>query len=76
MPLPSDLSYLFNSSLWVFGEFLSLWAMNYDNDTVEIWMMKEYIAHSSWTKTLVFSVDVVASFFGDQGYLIDYLISV
>jgi hypothetical protein len=40
---------------WVFGEFLSLWAMDYDN--FEIWVMKEYKVHSSWTKTLVFSID-------------------
>ncbi|XP_045827513.1 F-box/kelch-repeat protein At3g23880-like [Trifolium pratense] len=42
-----------NCGLWVFGEFLSLWAMDIDNDTVEIWVMKEYKMHSSWTKTLV-----------------------
>ncbi|MCH81041.1 F-box protein [Trifolium medium] len=23
--------------MWVFGEFLSLWDMDYDNDAVEIW---------------------------------------
>ncbi|GAU25505.1 hypothetical protein TSUD_279890 [Trifolium subterraneum] len=42
-----------NCGLWVFQEFLSLWAKNYDNDTVEIWVMKEYKLHSSWTKTHV-----------------------
>ncbi|CAI8610528.1 unnamed protein product [Vicia faba] len=31
--------------LWVFGEFLSLWSMK--NDTVEIWVIKEYKVHSS-----------------------------
>jgi F-box interacting protein len=41
--------------LWVFGEFLSLWAM--DEATVEIWVMKEYKVHSSWTKTLVLPID-------------------
>jgi F-box interacting protein len=39
--------------LWVFGEFLSLWTMDYFNGRVEIWVMKEYKVHSSWTKTLV-----------------------
>ncbi|MCH99927.1 F-box family protein, partial [Trifolium medium] len=38
--------------LWVFQEFLSLWAKNYVG-TVEIWVMKEYKLHSSWTKTHV-----------------------
>jgi F-box interacting protein len=43
--------------LWVFGEFLSLWAMRRDR-IVEIWVMKEYKVHSSWTKTLVFAINV------------------
>lgn len=43
--------------LWVFGEFFSFWAMDYDNDTVEIWVMKEYKVHSSWTKTRVLPFD-------------------
>jgi F-box interacting protein len=47
--------------LWVFGEFLSLWAMDYDNDTVEIWVMKEYRVHSSWTKTHVLSIDGIST---------------
>jgi F-box interacting protein len=38
---------------WVFGEFLSLWAMDYYNNILEIWVMKEYKVHSSWTKTRV-----------------------
>ena len=40
---------------WVFGEFLSLWVKK--EDTVEIWIMKEYKVHSSWTKTLVLPID-------------------
>ncbi|GAU41608.1 hypothetical protein TSUD_196780 [Trifolium subterraneum] len=44
-----------NCDLWVFGEFLSLWAM--DNHATEIWVMKEYKVHSSWTKILVLSND-------------------
>jgi hypothetical protein len=65
MPLPNDVDHraLVHSGLWVFGEFLSIWAMDYDNDndndTVEIWVMKEYKVHSSWTKTLVLSVDAI-----------------
>jgi F-box interacting protein len=43
--------------LWIFGEFLSLWFADYDNHLVEIWVMKEYKLHSSWTKTLVIRVD-------------------
>ncbi|CAJ2643908.1 unnamed protein product [Trifolium pratense] len=47
-----------NCGLWVFGEFLSLWAIDYyENDTVEIWVMKEYKVNSSWAKTLVLSID-------------------
>jgi len=43
--------------LWVFGEFLSVWTKQ--DDIVEIWVMKEYKVHSSWTKALVFSIDVI-----------------
>ncbi|GAU13819.1 hypothetical protein TSUD_261460 [Trifolium subterraneum] len=43
--------------LWVFQEFLSLWTMDYGNyDTLEIWVMKEYKLHSSWTKTHVLPI--------------------
>jgi F-box interacting protein len=53
MPVPSDFAQRFLGNLWVFGEFLSLWVKDYDNDTIVIWVMKEYKMHSSWTKTLV-----------------------
>ena len=53
MPVPSDFDHGFFYSLWVYGEFLSLWAKCYDNDTIVIWVMKEYKMHSPWTKTLV-----------------------
>ena len=58
MPLPDDfdndpVSY----GLWVFGEFLSLWGMDFHNSRVEIWVMKEYKLHSSWTKTLLIPID-------------------
>ncbi|GAU19174.1 hypothetical protein TSUD_198550 [Trifolium subterraneum] len=46
--------------LWVFGEFLSLWAMRHGE--VEIWVMKEYKVHSSWTKTLDFPIGAVPYF--------------
>ncbi|KEH29058.1 putative F-box domain, galactose oxidase/kelch, beta-propeller, F-box associated interaction [Medicago truncatula] len=53
MPVPSDFDHRFLYNMWVFGEFLSLWAQDYDNDTIVIWVMKEYKMHSFWTKTLV-----------------------
>jgi F-box interacting protein len=43
-------------SLWVFGELLSFSAIDYGNNRDEIWVMKEYKVHSSWTKTLVLSI--------------------
>ncbi|AES91736.1 hypothetical protein MtrunA17_Chr4g0066411 [Medicago truncatula] len=46
--------------LWVFREFLSVWAM--ERATVEIWVMKEYKVHSSWTKTLVLSISGIPYF--------------
>jgi len=46
-----------NCDLWVFGEFLSLWAMDYGKRRVEIWVMKEYKVHSSWTKALFLPID-------------------
>ncbi|XP_045831787.1 F-box only protein 8-like [Trifolium pratense] len=56
--LPDDPEYEpLECNLWVFGECLSVWTMR--DDIVEIWVMKEYNVHSSWTKTLVFSIDVI-----------------
>lgn len=43
--------------LWVFGEFLSLWAFN--DDVVLIWVMKEYKVDSSWTYILRLSRDAI-----------------
>jgi F-box interacting protein len=58
MSLPDDVEYVPTPcDLWVLGEFLSVWTM--ENDIVEIWVMKEYKVHSSWTKTLVFSIGVI-----------------
>jgi len=58
MPLPDGFDHATNNcNLWVFGEFLSLWANDWDNQRVEIWVMNEYKVHSSWTKTLVLPVD-------------------
>jgi F-box interacting protein len=45
-----------NCGLWVFEEFLSVWSQDNTN-TVEIWVMKEYKVHSSWTKILVMSIN-------------------
>jgi hypothetical protein len=60
MHLPDDFDRGFklkDFGLWVFGEFLSLWAVYYgdvhDKSTLEIWVMKEYKVDSPWTKTLV-----------------------
>ncbi|XP_045821594.1 F-box/kelch-repeat protein At3g23880-like [Trifolium pratense] len=46
--------------LWVFGDFLSLWTKN--DHIVEIWVMREYKVHSSWTKTLVFPTNAIPYF--------------
>ncbi|RHN40014.1 putative F-box domain-containing protein [Medicago truncatula] len=55
--LPDDFNHgLMYYGLWVFGEFLSLWNMNFDNQTLEIWAMKIYKLRSSWTKTLVIPI--------------------
>jgi len=63
MYLPDDFNRRPNDrGLWVFGEFLSLWAMYYDKNIVEIWVMKEYKVHSSWTKTLVLSITGIPYF--------------
>ncbi|AES87230.2 F-box/kelch-repeat protein At3g23880 [Medicago truncatula] len=61
MPLPNNVhhSALVHSGLWVFGEYLSVWAKDNANDTVEIWVMKEYKVHSSWIKSLVLSVEAI-----------------
>ena len=63
MYLPDDFNRRPNDrGLWVFGEFLSLWAMYYDKNIVEIWVMKEYKVHSSWTNTLVLSITGIPYF--------------
>ena len=54
LSLPDDFYYEPTfCDLWVFREFLSICVMG--DDTVEIWVMKEYKVRSSWTKTLVLS---------------------
>ncbi|XP_058731660.1 F-box/kelch-repeat protein At3g06240-like [Vicia villosa] len=58
MPLPSDCyGSPSDRGLWIYGEFLSVYTWNYSNDTVEIWVMKEYKVNSSWTMTLVLPID-------------------
>ncbi|XP_058733747.1 F-box/kelch-repeat protein At3g06240-like [Vicia villosa] len=54
IPFSDEFELGLSSDVWVFGEFLSVWTQN--NDTVEIFVMKEYKVHSSWTKTLVFPI--------------------
>jgi F-box interacting protein len=54
MNLPDEFDHeLHSCGVWVFQKFLSLWAMDYYNNILEIWVMKEYKVHSSWTKTRV-----------------------
>ncbi|CAJ2654078.1 unnamed protein product [Trifolium pratense] len=54
IPLPDAVVHYIDIGLWLFEEFLSLFTVDYD--TIEIWVMKEYKVHSSWTKTLVFPI--------------------
>ncbi|KAK2368817.1 hypothetical protein QL285_081984 [Trifolium repens] len=66
MNLPHEFDHeLHSCGVWVFQEFLSLWAMeyvyDYDYYTLEIWVMKEYKVHSSWTKTRVLLTDSIPS---------------
>jgi F-box interacting protein len=57
IPLPNDIEFWSTDySLWVFRGFLSLWVLRY-KDRVDIWVMKEYNVQSSWTKTLVLTMD-------------------
>jgi F-box interacting protein len=60
--LPYDFGHylIIDIGSWVFGEFLSLWTMR--NGIIEIWVMKKYKVHSSWTKTLVFPSYVIPNF--------------
>lgn len=59
LPFGSDSNHV--SGLWVYGEFLSVYGMNDTNDTIEIWVMKEYKVNSSWIRTLVLPVDLINS---------------
>ena len=62
MDLPDEFDHQLDyCGLWVFGEFLSLWAKDCYIDTIEIWVMKEYKMPSSWTKTHVLSFDSMPS---------------
>ncbi|XP_058772041.1 F-box/kelch-repeat protein At3g06240-like [Vicia villosa] len=58
LPRCSDGSPL-HCGLWVYGEFLSAYTTNYTNDTVVIFVMKEYKVDSSWTRTLALPYDVI-----------------
>ncbi|KEH32246.1 putative F-box domain, galactose oxidase/kelch, beta-propeller, F-box associated interaction [Medicago truncatula] len=64
MSPPDDLEHIpQDCGLWVFGDFFSIWAANYANDTVEIWVMKEYKVKSSWTVTLVLPIDGIPTMY-------------
>ncbi|XP_058732005.1 F-box/kelch-repeat protein At3g06240-like [Vicia villosa] len=60
IPLPNDVEHKFDHcELWIFGEFLSLWTLDCENKRIEIWVMKEYKDHSSWSKTIVLSMHIL-----------------
>ncbi|KAL5066737.1 hypothetical protein RYX36_017624 [Vicia faba] len=59
LPLDSDGGHKHYCSLWVYGEFLSAYTWNFRNDTVDIYVMKEYKVNSSWTMTLALPIDVI-----------------
>ncbi|XP_058732654.1 F-box protein CPR1-like [Vicia villosa] len=61
MPYPNGVGH--NSDhyeLWVYQEFLSLWAMDCETSRTEIWLMKEYNVNSSWIKAIVFAVQILS----------------
>ena len=64
IPLPFDLAHLedgfSDGGLWVFKGFLSVWV--FGSQKVDIWVMEEYKVLSSWTKTLVLSIDSTPCF--------------
>jgi len=61
--LPNDfcVTYSIQYDLLVLDGLISAWTV--DMDTVEIWVMQEYAVHSSWIKTLVFSIRPDPDFF-------------
>ncbi|XP_058730649.1 F-box/kelch-repeat protein At3g06240-like [Vicia villosa] len=60
IPFPNGVEHKSNHcELWIFGEFLSLWAIDCEHRRIEIWMMKEYKDHSSWIKTIVLSMHIL-----------------
>ncbi|KEH41839.1 F-box protein interaction domain protein [Medicago truncatula] len=64
IPLPVDIidyDDFSDQGLWVFRGFLSLWVLR--RDTLYIWVMEEYKVHSSWTKTLVLTMDTIPRIF-------------
>jgi hypothetical protein len=60
IPLPDDFDVADSSGMQydvlVLGGLISAWIEFEEMDTVQIWVMQEYALHSSWTKTLVFSI--------------------
>ncbi|XP_027331899.1 F-box/kelch-repeat protein At3g23880-like [Abrus precatorius] len=56
--LPVDFEYDLNfCDLWVLDGFLSLWVM--EEDATVIWVMEEYKVQSSWTRTIVVSINAI-----------------
>ncbi|XP_058742029.1 F-box/kelch-repeat protein At3g23880-like [Vicia villosa] len=57
LPYCFDVSYisLIEYDLLVLGGLIS--ALNMEKYTVEVWVLKDYADHSSWTKTLTLSMD-------------------
>ncbi|XP_057427878.1 F-box/kelch-repeat protein At3g23880-like [Lotus japonicus] len=55
IPGPVDVAHKISWQLWVHGEFLSLSCLG--SDTIEIWVMEKYKIQSSWTKSIVLSLN-------------------
>ncbi|XP_054787566.1 F-box/kelch-repeat protein At3g06240-like [Prosopis cineraria] len=64
IPLPGDFSetleFVFLGTL---GGYLSLYVVDDDLNGGEIWLMKEYGTKSSWTKSIVVSVEIPCDYF-------------
>ncbi|XP_058760646.1 F-box/kelch-repeat protein At3g06240-like [Vicia villosa] len=61
MPYPNGVGHKCDHyELWVYQEFLSLWAMDCETSIIEIWLMKEYNVNSSWIKAIVFPVQILS----------------
>ncbi|CAK8563510.1 unnamed protein product [Lathyrus sativus] len=60
MPYPNGVEHKSDHcELWIYGEFLSLWATDCENSRIEIWLMKEYNVHSSWIKAIILPMEIL-----------------